>query len=379
MAFLTYCPGSLCRYRNNKLRRPPFCGHSRYNRILTSYSFCRKFRSFNYSRAFCSMSLLSKEDVASSNDQKLESSLDQNCEDSVNLLGKVEDSSFLRKSIMILSSIGVIDTLYLTVGKLFLTPEIMCHTQGCIEVLKSPLASILGIPISLFGFLAYSAVFFLSSWPMFCRKSASSKNKLEHLSKNALFLLTSAMTVVSAFLMYVLFFRIQSFCPYCILSAFLSLSLFITSSFLHFSNIGWKKWLRHSFVVVLIVISIMGGALVALGTASTTFSNQIFDPPSITSHSDVRMMKLAEKLKSKNARMYGAFWCEHCYRQKQMFGEEAFEKIEYIECSRNGRDSQYNLCREKDVPGYPTWEINGELYPGEQSVEELEELANIEK
>lgn len=48
--------------------------------------------------------------------------------------------------------------------------------------------------------------------------------------------------------------------------------------------------------------------------------------------------------------MYGAFWCEHCYRQKQMLGQEAFDKIEYIECSKNGRGSQYKLCREKDVP-----------------------------
>ncbi|GJD08694.1 Vitamin K epoxide reductase [Galdieria sulphuraria] len=305
------------------------------------------------------MSLLSKEDISSSSDQKLESSSDQNCEIPVKILEEVQDSSFLRKSIMILSSIGVIDTVYLTV-----------------EVFKSPLASIFGVPLSFLGFMAYSAVFLLSACPLLCRrKSSTFKNQLHTFSKKALSLLTLAMTIVSAFLMYILFFQIQSFCPYCVLSAFLSGSLFITSSFLHFSSVGWKKWIRHSFVVLLILASITGGALVAFGTASMTFSNQVFDPPSITSHSNARMMKLAERLKSKKARMYGAFWCEHCYHQKQMFGQEAFEKIEYVECSKNGRDSQYNLCREKDVPGYPTWEIDGELYPGEQSVEELEELA----
>jgi hypothetical protein len=29
------------------------------------------------------------------------------------------------------------------------------------------------------------------------------------------------------------------------------------------------------------------------------------------------------------------------------------------------------------VPGYPTWEINGELYPGEKSIEELEEISHL--
>jgi hypothetical protein len=27
------------------------------------------------------------------------------------------------------------------------------------------------------------------------------------------------------------------------------------------------------------------------------------------------------------------------------------------------------------VPGYPTWEIKGELYPGEKSIDQLEEIA----
>lgn len=324
------------------------------------------------------MSLLSKEDITSG-DQTTDSSVEHKQPNSVKRSEKVKDDSFLRKSLMVLASIGVIDTVYLTLGKLFLTPEVMCHTEGCIQVLQSPFAAIFGIPISFFGFLAYSAVFLLSACPLLCAESSNVKDKLDKLSKKALSILTLAMSVVSMFLMYVLFFQIQSFCPYCVLSAFLSGSLFITSSFLHFANVGWKKWIRHSFVVIVLLMSITGGALVAFGTASLSFSNQVFDPPSITSHSDARMMKLAEKLKSKNARMYGAFWCEHCYRQKQMLGQEAFDKIEYIECSKNGRGSQYKLCREKDVPGYPTWEIDGELYPGEQSIEELEELADIRK
>lgn len=74
--------------------------------------------------------------------------------------------------------------------------------------------------------------------------------------------------------------------------------------------------------------------------------------------------------------MYGAFWCTHCYNQKQIFGKEAFSLIPYIECDKNGAKSQYKLCREKRIPGYPTWEIAGKLYPGEIEISELERLAD---
>jgi hypothetical protein len=29
------------------------------------------------------------------------------------------------------------------------------------------------------------------------------------------------------------------------------------------------------------------------------------------------------------------------------------------------------------VPGYPTWEIGGELYPGEKTIEQLEEISKL--
>ena len=75
--------------------------------------------------------------------------------------------------------------------------------------------------------------------------------------------------------------------------------------------------------------------------------------------------------------MYGAYWCTHCYDQKQRFGRRAFERIKYIECDRYGKNTQYKLCRQKRIPGYPTWEIDGEQYPGEISLEDLEKLVRF--
>mmetsp|Transcript_38758 Transcript_38758/g.47225 ORF Transcript_38758/g.47225 Transcript_38758/m.47225 type:complete len:218 (-) Transcript_38758:145-798(-) len=97
--------------------------------------------------------------------------------------------------------------------------------------------------------------------------------------------------------------------------------------------------------------------------------------PAITTDSTEQSLVVAKSLSDLNARMYGAFWCSHCYDQKQAFGKEAFQKyISYIECDKEGLNNQRSLCKEKDVPGYPTWEINGKLYPGERSLEELQEL-----
>ena len=34
--------------------------------------------------------------------------------------------------------------------------------------------------------------------------------------------------------------------------------------------------------------------------------------------------------------MYGAFWCSHCYEQKQKFGLDAMQAFPYVECFPEG-------------------------------------------
>lgn len=48
-----------------------------------------------------------------------------------------------------------------------------------------------------------------------------------------------------------------------------------------------------------------------------------------------------------DAKMYGAFWCSHCYDQKQAFGKEAYARINYIECAPDGVNSQTKLCKSR--------------------------------
>lgn len=66
--------------------------------------------------------------------------------------------------------------------------------------------------------------------------------------------------------------------------------------------------------------------------------------------------------------MYGTEWCSHCQNQKELFGK-SFQYINYIDCDKN-----YKLCSNEGITGYPTWKINNESYPGEQSFSRLSGL-----
>ena len=64
---------------------------------------------------------------------------------------------------------------------------------------------------------------------------------------------------------------------------------------------------------------------------------------------------LAKKLTKEGAVMYGAFWCPHCKRQKELFGREAWKYINYVECAPKGYGANPVVCLQKEVDGYPTW------------------------
>ena len=46
--------------------------------------------------------------------------------------------------------------------------------------------------------------------------------------------------------------------------------------------------------------------------------------------------------------------------------------------SNRGVDNKVEMCKAANIPGFPTWEIDGKLYPGEQTLEELEEIVGLD-
>mmetsp|Transcript_86657 Transcript_86657/g.245279 ORF Transcript_86657/g.245279 Transcript_86657/m.245279 type:complete len:311 (-) Transcript_86657:92-1024(-) len=225
----------------------------------------------------------------------------------------------------------------------------------------------------------------------------SGVSPIEEWSQNGLAGLTLSMAVFSGYLISVLAFKIKAACGWCFVSA--SCSLFL-------AGFTWNRRLPLPTVKV----GLSSGAMAVLGAgvifATTSTQVAIADaqtylatggaqmelqaPPAITTHSSDRVMKLVKYLEKSDAKMYvcsfvvhsfrnkyGAFWCSHCYDQKQTLGAEAMRSIPYIECAKDGANSQRKLCQEKDIPGYPTWEIDGKYHPGEQTLDELEELIGL--
>ncbi|MGB3136995.1 MAG: protein disulfide isomerase family protein [Nodosilinea sp.] len=86
--------------------------------------------------------------------------------------------------------------------------------------------------------------------------------------------------------------------------------------------------------------------------------------------------QLAQHLTATGGVMYGAYWCPHCADQKAMF-EAAAAQVPQVECAADGDNPQPELCQQKGIKGYPTWEIDGQLYPGVQPLDRLAELSGF--
>ena len=85
-----------------------------------------------------------------------------------------------------------------------------------------------------------------------------------------------------------------------------------------------------------------------------------------------KMDKFVLCLKEKGAIFYGSdFFCEHCDRQKKIFGASA-NLLPFVECSTPLGD-EIEECINKKITGYPIWEFTDgtRLANGEISIKEL--------
>jgi len=97
----------------------------------------------------------------------------------------------------------------------------------------------------------------------------------------------------------------------------------------------------------------------------------------ITSESTKESIELAKYLNDKGVVKYSAYWCPNCLNQSELFGKQAYKELNVIECARDGINSQTQLCIDKKIKGFPTWEINGNLILGVLSLKELSKLTGF--
>jgi hypothetical protein len=70
--------------------------------------------------------------------------------------------------------------------------------------------------------------------------------------------------------------------------------------------------------------------------------------------------------------LYLSKTCTFCAKQKQVLGDY-LSLFKITDCFY-----EIEKCKEANIPGYPTWIINGKMYPGEKSIEELKQLTGCE-
>ena len=283
---------------------------------------------------------------------------------------------WVRVAMAVLATIGAIDTGSITLKTWGLLGSISCAKEGffgcngCEKVLASAWGSLLGQPLSLFGFLAYGAVLLLAVLPLVLQGDL--RARLSPPSWWGLFLLSTAMAVFSAVLVGVMAFGIRDCCPFCILSALLSLSLFL----LALLGGEWddRGQLLFRGVITALLVGVVGLGWAASADRPDASLGQGV-PPAVVAESSPAKLALAEHLSASGARMYSAYWCPHCHEQKELFGKQATAKLTVIECAPDGRDSQKALCDAKKIEGFPSWEINGQLDSGVKPLQKLADLS----
>lgn len=336
------------------------------------------------------------------------------------------DESNTNVGIGTIASLGALETGFLSYNKLnggTVDGSLLCQSPGssssCQDVLSGPYSMIpgLNIPLVTIAFLVYSCVAFLA---------LTNTDNADGDKKEATLFLTTAMATFSGYLMIVLTTVLHTSCQYCYLSAALSVGMAV---------LAWNNRIVENPTKAA-VVKLSSASIAALSSAFLFYATSLtmdppdvaqastapafqammqaaeakkaeqelnsmarqapapstartaadalkqkgpFSPPLIKGHSSDRALAIGKRLQGKGAKMYGAYWCSHCNNQKQELGYEVVKEKQmftYIECDKEGLNSQYNMCKanKKNIPGYPTWEISGEYFPGEQSLDELEKL-----
>lgn len=279
---------------------------------------------------------------------------------------------------------GALTTAYITIVK-FTQGSAACPTQSCDVVLATEYATVFGLPLALFGFLAYTsmAVFALAPLAVDPAQKKDTRTKLENWTWLLLLSGAIAMSVFSGYLMYLLFFKIKAVCIYCIASAIFSLSLLV----LTIIGRTWEDIGQIFFTAIVVgMVTLIGtlGVYSQPNSVAKVPSPRPTGEPSIGVGWEIRStsgeaeIQLARHLTKIGAKEYIAWWCPHCHEQKELFGKEAYKEIKHIECDPKGLDARPDLCKAAGIQGFPTWEISGKLYPNVQSLEKLAQFSGYQ-
>ncbi len=88
-------------------------------------------------------------------------------------------------------------------------------------------------------------------------------------------------------------------------------------------------------------------------------------------------LALVEHLRRQGVLFYGAWWCPACFKQKNLFGQQAGNQLPYVECEKT--DEQRKRCEKAGIVAYPTWVFGDQRLEGVQSLERLGQWSGANK
>ena len=113
----------------------------------------------------------------------------------------------------------------------------------------------------------------------------------------------------------------------------------------------------------------------AAAQAAANEPKVLYTPPGVKGLSTPDEIALAQYLKKKGAKFYGAYWCPFCTKQRAMFGAGGVRALPYVECAPDGLNAE--RCP-PEVTGYPAWEIDGKFFSGMKTLPQLQSLSGFD-
>eukprot|EP00878_Enallax_costatus_P002963 GHUV01003159.1.p1 GENE.GHUV01003159.1~~GHUV01003159.1.p1 ORF type:complete len:370 (+),score=119.68 GHUV01003159.1:213-1322(+) len=282
-------------------------------------------------------------------------------------------SSFPYNIMTALAAAGALETTYLTANKL-LNTAVACPTSGCDSVLNSPYAELFGLPLPLYGAATYAAVAVAA---YMAQQSAVSGRAVPYWLSAGLAAGVGVLAATSGYLMYILHTQLGgASCVWCYASAGISFALL--SSLIAGMD---KRQMADAAgpglgATAAAVLTLYLGFGPGQGISNAAELELPYISPTVTTESSEQTISLAKRLREAGAKMYGAFWCSHCYDQKQEFGQQAMADFPYVECFPEGWKKGVKIadaCEAASVKAFPTWIINGNTTEGQLELEQLEQ------
>ena len=117
-----------------------------------------------------------------------------------------------------------------------------------------------------------------------------------------------------------------------------------------------------------------------LNAPNALYSSHLFKQREliVSSESTKETIKFAKYLKDSGVIKYSAYWCPNCLNQSELFGKQAYKELNVVECANDGKNSQTQLCIDKKIRGFPSWEINGKIILGVLTLRELSTMTGYE-